>query len=42
MNLLHTSYLISVVEYIYFYLMLGLRGISSLFLFYNFLFNLVV
>ena len=28
--------------FIYFYLMIRLRGISSLFLFYNFLFNLVL
>jgi len=35
MNLIHTSYLISVVYFIYFYLMLRLRGIRSLFYFHN-------
>jgi len=37
---IHTSYLISFVLLI-FYLMLRLRGISSLFYFYDFLINLV-
>jgi hypothetical protein len=35
MNLIHISYLISVFDFIYFYLMLRLRGIISLFYFYN-------
>jgi hypothetical protein len=35
MNLIHASYLISFVWFIYFYLMLRLRGTSSLFCCYN-------